>query len=81
MASSPRRVRGFRIAAICFFLVGLLWCIVALIGGNRGSSVAIGMSNICIGSMFLALSRRKPPGEDKQQTTDQTGPDGAAKPN
>jgi hypothetical protein len=81
MASSPRRVRGFRIAAICFFLAGLVWCIAALIGGKVGVNVALGMMNICIGTMFLALTRRKPPGEHKQQTTGQTGPDGAAKPN
>jgi hypothetical protein len=81
MASSPRRVRGFRIAAICFFLAGLLWCIAALIAGKVGINVPLGMMNICIGAMFLALSRQKPPEEDKQQTTGQTGPDGATKPN
>jgi hypothetical protein len=81
MASSVRQVRGFRIAAICFFLAGGLWCFAALIGGKGGAFVALGMMNVCIGAMFLALSRRKPTGEDKQQTTGQIGPDGVAKPN
>jgi hypothetical protein len=74
MAKTPRQARGYQIAAICFSLAGLLWCIAALIGGNVGLNVPIGMMNICIGKMFLAMSRRQPPRQDEQQTTGQTGP-------
>ena len=72
MARTPRQARGYRIAAICFSLAGLLWCIAALIGGNVGLNVPIGMMNICIGMMFLAMSRREPPRPGEQPTTGQT---------
>ena len=75
MAVTPKQARGFQIAAICFFLAGLIWCIVALIGGKVGLNVPMGMMNICIGAMFLALSRRQPPRQEEQQTAGQTGPD------
>lgn len=73
MAKTPRQARAFQIAAICFSFAGLLWCIAALIGGNVGLNVPIGMMNICIGMMFLAMSRRQPPQPDEKQTTGQTG--------
>jgi hypothetical protein len=75
MAKTARQARGFQIAAICFTAGGLLWCVAALIGGKVGVFVPIGMMNICIGMMFLALSRRQPPRQDEQQAAGQTGPD------
>jgi hypothetical protein len=74
MARTPGQRRGYQIAAICFSLAGLVWCIAALIGGKVGVFVPIGMMNICIGMMFLAISRREPPRQDEQQSTGQTGP-------
>jgi len=71
MARTPRQARGYRIAAICFSLAGLLWCIAALIGGNVGLNVPIGMMNICIGMMFLTMSRREPPRPGEEPTTGQ----------
>jgi hypothetical protein len=75
MATTPRKARGFQIAAICFSLAGLLWCVAALIGGNVGLNVSIAMMNVCIGMMFLALSRRQPPRQNEQQAAGQPDPD------
>jgi hypothetical protein len=75
MAKTAGQARGYQIAAICFTVAGLLWCVAALIGGNAGLNIPIGMMNVCIGMMFLAMSRRQPPGQDGTRTTNESGPE------
>jgi hypothetical protein len=74
MAKTEKLARGYRIVAVCFFVAGVLSCPAALVGGNVGVNVPIGMMNICIGIMFLAMSRREPPRQDTMQDANQTGP-------
>jgi hypothetical protein len=83
MAKTARQVRGYQIGAICFTVAGLLWCVAALIGGNAGLNIPIGMMNVCIGMMFLAMSHRQARGQNGTRTTNQSGPQegGEAEPN
>lgn len=53
-----RKARNNRIAATLFSLAGLLWVLGGLIGGNIGLYIPIGMMNMCIGMMFLSMSKR-----------------------
>jgi hypothetical protein len=58
MGTSMRRERGFRFAAIAFFLSAVLWGVKAVLAGTPKLDVPIGLSNLALGFMFLVLSRR-----------------------
>jgi len=56
---TPKTQKGYRWAALLFTIAGLLWTIAALLSDKPGTQVPIGMMNICIGMMFLNLSRQQ----------------------
>jgi hypothetical protein len=64
-----KRAVAAQIAAFCFVLAGMLWCLAALIGGNTGVNVPIGMMNLTVGMLFLAMSRTHKQREDTQQAS------------
>ena len=51
--------RPNQFAAIAFTVAGLIWAVAGLFTQSVGTHVSIGMMNVGIGLMFLALSRRK----------------------
>ena len=61
-----RSVRGHQIAALLWSIAGLLLCLGALVGGNVGLLVPIGMLNICAGMMNLRMSLRSQPSQREE---------------
>jgi hypothetical protein len=66
------RSRLYSYTSLAFTAAGCLWCVAALVTGNVGVHVPIGMMFICIGMMFLTLGQQA--ARQDQQPKDQTGP-------
>jgi hypothetical protein len=65
METTGKTKRANGIAAICFVIAGLLWFIGAMVGGDVGLYIAVGMMHICVGMMFLAKARGAKQGIDE----------------
>jgi hypothetical protein len=55
------RAPAYNLAAVGFGLGGVLWCVAALLSGNAGVYVAIGMMHVALGMLFITLAQRAAP--------------------